>query len=417
MATLNIPNRSIFCHDNLEILQGLNSECIDLIYLDPPFNKNKKFSAPIGSSAEGAEFKDIFREEDVKDEWLQTIKEDHDALYYFLLGIRQSGEKYNYCYLCYMAIRLLECHRILKKTGSIYLHCDPTMSHALKLTMDTIWGQKNFKNEIIWCYRGGGVPKTAFARKHDILFLYEKAYRRSTFNPQYTAYSEATQNLVGKRGGVSIDNKVRDLDRGATMPDWWEDINSLQTWSPERTGYPTQKPLALLKRIIETSSNEGDIVLDPFYGCATACVSAESLNRKWIGMDIAYKAYELVKERIEKTDGLLVRNEDYTFQTYPPKRTDMGYDTRPQKYVYIISRSEHSKFFKVGITSNVKNRLNTYQIGDPNRGYRLEYKIRTPHFRELERHIHQTRDNAHEWVEGPVQEIKADMAKFLKDKD
>ena len=123
----NIKNRSIFCKDNLDILRGINSNCVDLIYLDPPFNKNKVFSAPIGSSAEGADFPDIFREEDVKDEWLQSIKEDYDGLYHFLDGVKNlsnivSDRKnkhylYNYCYLSYMAMRLIECQRILKDTG------------------------------------------------------------------------------------------------------------------------------------------------------------------------------------------------------------------------------------------------------------------------------------------------------------
>ena len=152
MEELNIKNRTIFCKDNLDILEGINSNSIDLIYLDPPFNKNKVFTAPIGTSAEGASFSDIFREEDVKDEWLKTIEEDHDELYKFLCGIKNRGNEYNFCYLCYMAIRLIECQRILKDTGSLYLHCDPTMSHYLKLLLDVIFGEKNFRNEIIWHY-------------------------------------------------------------------------------------------------------------------------------------------------------------------------------------------------------------------------------------------------------------------------
>ena len=156
MLQSTIKNRTLFCKDNLDILQNIDSHTIDLIYLDPPFNKKKVFTAPIGSSAEGASFKDYFREEDVKDEWLQTIKEDHIELYNFLNGVKNiSSNKqylYNYCYLAYMAIRLLEMHRILKDTGSLYFHCDPTMSHYIKLLMDIIFGEKNFRNEIIWCY-------------------------------------------------------------------------------------------------------------------------------------------------------------------------------------------------------------------------------------------------------------------------
>ena len=181
-ANLNTKNRTIYCHDNLEVLQGINSDTIDLIYLDPPFNKNKTFTAPIGSSAEGAEFKDIFREQDLKDEWVETIKEDYDGLHRYLNGIRdlvniteQKSKKhylYNYCYLAYMAIRLVEMKRILKETGSVYLHCDPTMSHYLKLMMDIIFGEKNFRNEIIWCYRGAGYPKKDFGKRHDVILRY-----------------------------------------------------------------------------------------------------------------------------------------------------------------------------------------------------------------------------------------------------
>ena len=175
----NISNRSIFCRDNLEIMQGINSDCIDLIYLDPPFNKNKKFTAPIGSNAEGAGFSDIFREEDVKDEWVQTIKEDHDELYNFLNGIRHIGNNYNYCYLCYMAIRLIEMHRILKDTGSIYLHCDQTMSYYLKLLVDCIFGEKNFKNEIVWKratseQKGSQFGYRKWGVNTDSIFMYTK---------------------------------------------------------------------------------------------------------------------------------------------------------------------------------------------------------------------------------------------------
>ena len=146
----NIKNRTIFCRDNLEVLQGIDSNCIDLIYIDPPFNKKKIFTAPIGSSAEGAEFRDIFREEDIKDEWIETIKQDQENVYSYLAGIKNYSNKYNYCYLCYMAIRLIEMHRILKSTGSMYLHCDTTMSHYLKLLLDCIFGEQEFRNEIIW---------------------------------------------------------------------------------------------------------------------------------------------------------------------------------------------------------------------------------------------------------------------------
>ena len=148
MLQQEIKNRTVFIRDNLEILRGMNSDTVDLIYLDPPFNTKKTRTSTIGKSSEEASFKDIFREEDVKDDWEQTIKEDNFNLHYFLLGIH--GNNYNYSYLCYMAIRLIEMQRILKDTGSLYLHCDPTMSHYLKIVLDCVFGEKNFRNEIVW---------------------------------------------------------------------------------------------------------------------------------------------------------------------------------------------------------------------------------------------------------------------------
>ena len=180
MAECNVENRTIFCDDNLDVLQGINSECIDLIYLDPPFNKNKTFTAPIGTSAEGASFKDIFREDDLKEEWLSTIEEDHSELYQYLNGIKGIGKSYNFAYLAYMAIRLLECQRILKPTGAIYLHCDPTMSHYLKTTLDCIFGENNFKNEIIWLRKQGEQHNLARKRlpsSHDVIFWYGSSSR------------------------------------------------------------------------------------------------------------------------------------------------------------------------------------------------------------------------------------------------
>lgn len=172
MTESNIPNRTIFCKDNLDVMHGINSNCIDLIYLDPPFNKNKKFTAPIGSQAEGAGFSDIFRKEDVKEEWLWTIREDQQDLYKYLTSIKGFGKPYNFAYLSYMAIRLIECHRVLKPTGTLYLHCDPTMSHYLKVLLDCIFGEDNFRNEILWCYTGPSNSQRDFARKHDVIFRY-----------------------------------------------------------------------------------------------------------------------------------------------------------------------------------------------------------------------------------------------------
>ncbi len=319
-----IPKRAIFCHDNLDVLRGINSESIDLIYLDPPFNKKKVFTAPIGSKAEGAEFSDIFTKDDVKEEWLQEIDEDQEKLRSFLHGIRgmEGRTSYNFCYLAYMAIRLIACHRVLKETGSIYLHCDPTMSHYLKILLDCVFGEKNFINEIVWCYKWGGTnAKRLFKKKHDIIFRYAKS-NSFIFNLNDVL-------VFGDKSGWS------DETRGRIPKDWWADIPSLNTQAKERTGYPTQKPLALLERIIKASSKKGDLVLDPFCGCATTCVAAEKLGRRWIGIDLSHKAYELVQERLKKEVANPEELFDYKkalhYFTTPPKRTDEDNDYREQK--------------------------------------------------------------------------------------
>ena len=168
----NVKNRTIFCKDNLEILRGFNSNSIDLIYLDPPFNKKKYFIAPVGSAAEGADFHDYFRKGDVKEEWLGLIADQYPSLHNYIQGIGDIGHISNKYYLCYMAVRIIEMRRVLKDTGSLYPHCDPLMSHYLKLLLDCIFGEGNFRNEVVWHYTGGGRSKSYFSRKHDIIFLF-----------------------------------------------------------------------------------------------------------------------------------------------------------------------------------------------------------------------------------------------------
>ncbi len=177
----------------------------------------------------------------------------------------------------------------MKDTGSIYLHCDPTASHYLKLLMDSIFGRANFRNEIVWAYRGGGSPRKDFGRRHDIILRYAIG-ASFTFNPdpvrvpyQAEGLNRADDSMWGRHRGTTKVYKPHPL--GKVPEDWWI-MNPLNANSPERIGYPTQKPLALLERIISASSNEGDVALDPFCGCATACVAAENLGRRWIGIGI-----------------------------------------------------------------------------------------------------------------------------------
>ena len=317
MADPNFTSKTIWTGDCLDIMRGMNSQCIDLIYLDPPFNSKTNYAAPIGSKAAGAAFKDTWALSEVDVEWINLIEAKHPVLHRVLLAAMTNSDK---SYLAYMAARILEMRRILKPTGSIYLHCDPTMSHYLKLLMDAIFGRNDFKNEIIWSYQRWTGATKHFQRMHDVIFMYAKS-EQSRFNLLLEPHSEK-----GKHRHKGKGRKIEILDDGAlsqtyvnedgmkAMRDVWE-ISYLNANAKERVGYPTQKPLALLNRIILASSNEGDIILDPFCGCATACIAAEIEHRQWAGIDVSAKAAELVQMRMK--DGLACSTMAPTAETFP----------------------------------------------------------------------------------------------------
>ena len=320
MAQANWQNKTIFTGDNLPIMRGMNSESVDLIYLDPPFNSNTNYAAPIGSIAAGAEFKDTWTLNDLDIAWLDLIESKHPVLNRVIQAAMTDSDK---SYLIYMAVRLLELKRILKNNGSMYLHCDPTMSHYLKLVLDAIFGRSGksgFRNEIVWCYRGGGVPKTDFARKHDIIFRYCGESPIFNVDDVRIPYSNDSIDRLAYTARSFRANKTYDNytpnPKGKHPEDWWM-IQPIMPSSKERTGYPTQKPLALLERIIKASSNKSDIVFDPFCGCATTLVSADALDRKWIGIDISPKAAELVVDRIDDLYRKIIVRKDI------PQRTDI----------------------------------------------------------------------------------------------
>ena len=326
--TTNIKPKTIFTGDNLPIMRGINSASVDLIYLDPPFNSKTNYAAPIGSAAAGAEFKDTWTLDDVDNAWLDLIETKYPALNRVIHAATTNSDK---SYLIYMAVRLLEMHRILKDTGSIYLHCDPTMSHYLKLVMDTIFGKQHFQNEIIWCYERGSRKKSQFGRKHDVIFFYSKT-KNYVFDSDAVrierrkTHMKVETDLEGRTWQVKKDAKSGKVyryptDVGVLCPDWWIGIQQLNRNEKERLGYPTQKPLALLDRIIKASSNEGNMIFDPFCGCATTLVAADRLQREWIGIDISAKAAELVVERIGDDQGLF---EDIIARDDVPNRTDLG---------------------------------------------------------------------------------------------
>ena len=333
-------SNALYTGDNLYILHGMDSETVDLIYLDPPFNSKRLYKAPVGSKAAGASFKDMWTWQDVDESYLDALVEDYPYLVHFIQSVEVIHGKPMMAYLTYMTQRIIEMHRILKDTGSIYLHCDPTASHYLKILMDRVFGKDNFRNEVIWLYEGRELRKTAYNSKHDVLLFYSRS-KKMTFNwkaigtPLKKSSQDALSRLVDeegrayllryKKGGGFAPNSsegspevYRQYVPECVPPRDWIQIDMAR--KSERTGYPTQKPLALLERVILASSNSGDTVLDPFCGCATTCVAAQHLQRKWIGIDISEKAAELVVDRLSDEGDLFT---DFVHLDRPPVRTDL----------------------------------------------------------------------------------------------
>ena len=378
----NFKNRTLFENDNLPVLRALDADSVDLIYLDPPFNSNQDYAAPIGSEAAGAAFKDTWTLSDVNEAEHGELADREPALYAVIHAAGLTHGKSMKSYLIMMGLRMLETRRILKEMGSIYLHCDPTASHYLKLLMDAVFGRDNFRNEVVWKRTSTKSLGKRYAVNTDRILYYVKS-DGATWNQQYTPYDDeyiqktyrrqdkhgrwATVDLSGGKAGSAraymplkgiepppgrawappARNKFPASARGL-LPDNYETLDQLAKcealdaagllyWSKgekgrprwkkylsampgvvagdlvldtppvkgnERTGYPTQKPLALLERIIKASSNRGDVVLDPFCGCATTCIAAEKLSRQWVGIDISPKAVELVRLRLDKELGL-----------------------------------------------------------------------------------------------------------------
>jgi DNA modification methylase len=325
------------------VLYGMNSEIADLIYLDPPFNSKRMYSAPIGTKAAGASFKDMWTWDDINDAYLDKLVEHYPDLVLYIRSVGAMHSKAMMAYVTYMTQRMIEMHRILKPTGSLYLHCDPTASHYLKHILDGIFGRKNFRNEIIWSYQRWTGATAKFQSMHDVILYYGKS-DEVTFNPQYEDYSKKSQHK-GKRfsttelGKVVKQDYTEDTTRQKLMRDVW-DISILNSQAKERTGYPTQKPLALMHRIIKVSSIAGDVVLDPFCGCATTCVAAQQLGRKWIGIDIEKQAASVLVERLGDDAGLF---KDFIHCTDIPKRTDIAIElpSQPVKHRLFTAQKGH----------------------------------------------------------------------------
>ncbi len=278
--------------DNLPLLREMPDDAIDLIYLDPPFNKKRKFAATHANKT--AEFTDVFRLTDAQQQWASAQRDP--ALIALLEATKMIGDRSNFPYLCFLAMRLLELRRMLKPTGSLYLHCDQTMAHYVKLLLDVIFGEAQFRNEIIWGYRTGGISKRHFPRKHDTILLYSKT-QEHTFHPQFETIAYDKPFFLPRDTQPDADGKYRIEVRRRDV--WDNDIRPVINVSKQRAGYPTQKPLALLQRLITASSNAGDLVFDPFCGSGTTLIAAETLQRQWIGCDLSPQSARILKTQLQ----------------------------------------------------------------------------------------------------------------------
>ena len=326
------PVSTLFYGDNLQVLRNkklFKDESIDLCYIDPPFNSKRNYNQiynRIGTEDRAqaqafvdtwhwsneialAGYNEILANDDGKFSQ-QTIE-----LFKGLYGV--LGHSGLLAYLISMTLRITEIRRVLKPTGSFYLHCDQTAGHYLKLVVDSIFVAQGgeYLNEIIWRYTSGGVSKRWLGRKHDTIFLYSKKVDQHFINiPSEKSYTESLpepHTESGKQLGVMRDEVCDRCNKGrpgqkfrfVTMRDVWMDLRSLFRNDEEMTGYPTQKPSWLLERIIKMSTNEGDVVLDAFCGCGTTISVAEKLGRQWVGIDITYQAISLILRRLEGEAG------------------------------------------------------------------------------------------------------------------
>ena len=363
-AASETPNRLYF-GDNLDILrEHVADASVDLIYLDPPFNSNVNYNAFFQeqtgelSDAQITAFEDTWHwglESEAA--YRAAVTDGPEKLADLLQAMRAFlGQSDMMAYLSMMAPRIAELHRVLKPTGSIYLHCDPTASHYLKLLMDATFGPVFYKNEIIWKRTSAHSDAKRYGRSHDVILYYTYGPETVWNNPRqpydeeyvtkYYRYQDddgrrwmsGDLSAAGLRGGgyeyewngvtriwrvpqrtmeqldaegyvfytrngIARRKRYLDESEGLRAQDLWTDIQPVRSWHTELLDYPTQKPEALLERIINASSNEGDVVLDPFCGCGTATVAAERLNRRWIGIDITHLAMSLMRHRLHDTFG------------------------------------------------------------------------------------------------------------------
>lgn len=303
----------LYYGDNLDILrEHIDENSVDLIYLDPPFQSNKDynilFSEQDGTraAAQIKAFGDTWKWDMASAAAYAEVVDLGGAVSTAMQAFRTLlGGSDMLAYLSMMAPRLVELQRVLKPSGSIYLHCDPTASHYLKLLMDSIFGPRNFCNEVIWHYRKWPAGKYTFQRNHDVIFFYSNSDTKDrTFNQLYMERAASTLKRFGTAKIVSGHDEEGNRVPSETLEEESEGVRMDDVWDigrvpPIKQLYPTQKPLPLLERILEASSNKDSVVLDPFCGCGTAIIAAQGMERRWIGIDITHLAVGLIKHRLE----------------------------------------------------------------------------------------------------------------------
>ena len=457
----NAVNRGVYVADNLDFLRALNDECVDLVCIDPPFDKNETFTAdrlrpalteaerenelrllarwgiatPEQAADKGLEwppdnavrggYKDIWRwEQDIHQEWLDTIETAYPAVHALIESTRLTHSSGRAAYLCFMAVRLLEIHRVLKPAGSLYLHCDHNANGYLRQLLDAVFGngedgRPGLRNEIVWRSTSAHSDAKRYGSNTETIFFYSKS-DNWTWNPQYTPYEDAyrarfrrsdpdgrvwtdfslsARGLSGggyqyeykgasdlwrvplatmerldaegrlhftSRGGI---RRKRYLDemQGRALQQLWDDIPPINSQARERTGYPTQKPVALAERIIAASSNPGDIVLDCFAGCAYVGVAAERLGRRWVACDFNPRAWTVFKRQFNKPQlALLCCNDETTGQQVlasEPVVTIHGPDelparTSPERAITLQPFSPPERRFKKSALMSESEMLN-----------------------------------------------------------
>ncbi len=281
MICLDDMQNKLILGDNLEILKSLPPESVDLCYIDPPFFSNRNYEVIWGDEGEVRSFKD-----------------------------RWSGGMEHY--IAWLKERVEQIHRILKPTGSLYLHCDWHADAYIRVNiLDKIFGMQNFRNEIVWCYTGASGAVKNFPKKHDTIYWYSKSEKKYIFNSEELRLPYKKSNLAAGKTSFSVldeesrQQRLKELDnRGKLIEDYWIDLPIVNSMAKERIGYPTQKPEALLERIIKASSNEGDVVMDCFCGGGTTLAVADRLKRGWIGVDDSKIAIKVSAERLLKQNAI-----------------------------------------------------------------------------------------------------------------